>query len=61
MYDGGILCVAEDIRATQQANQTTLQTQNAKQNHYLTDHPRANAQKALQQLMTRAAKLRSAD
>ena len=61
MYDGGILCVAEDMRATRQANRTTLQAQGAKQNHYLTDHPRANAQEALQQLVARAAKLRSAD
>src|SRR5215831_16845326 len=61
MYDGGILCVAEDMRATRQANRATLQAQGAKQNQYLTDHPRANAQGALQQLVARADKLRIAD
>src|SRR5207244_7075935 len=33
----------------------------AKQNQYLTDHPRANAQGALQKLVARADKLRIAD
>src|SRR5215471_3970992 len=31
------------------------------QNHYLTDHPRANAQRALQKLVAKAEKLRLAD
>src|SRR5262249_60067555 len=39
----------------------TLQAQVAKQNQYLTDHPRANAQGALQKLVARAKTLRLSD
>src|SRR5437879_3934858 len=39
----------------------TVASQTAKQNHYLTDHPRAHAQGALQKLVARAEKLRIAD
>jgi len=39
----------------------TLQAHAAKQNQYLADHPRANAQGALQKLVARAEKLRIAD
>ena len=49
---------AQEMRDTRQAKLATLQAQVAKQNQYLTDHPRANAQGALQKLMARAAKLR---
>jgi len=52
---------AQDMRDTRQAKLATLQAQVAKQNQYLTDHPRANAQGALQKLMARAEKLRLAD
>jgi hypothetical protein len=52
---------AQEMRDTRQAKLATLQAQVAKQNHYLTDHPRANAQGALQKLGARAAKLRITD
>jgi hypothetical protein len=52
---------AQEMRDTRQAKLATLQAQVAKQNQYLTDHPRANAQGALQQLVARAEKLRLAD
>ena len=52
---------AQEMRATRQAKLATLQAHVAKQNHSLTDHPRANAQGALQKLVARAAKLRIAD
>src|SRR5499426_1361855 len=52
---------AQEVRDTRHAKLATLQTQVAKQNHYLTDHPRANAQGALQKLVARAEKLRIAD
>src|SRR5215831_19052831 len=52
---------AQEMRDTRHAKLATLQAQVAKQNHYLTDHPRANAQGALQKLVARAAKLRIAD
>jgi Transposase DDE domain len=52
---------AHEMRDTRHAKLATLQAQVAKQNHYLTDHPRANAQGALQKLMARAEKLRIAD
>jgi hypothetical protein len=51
---------AQEVRATRYAKLATLQAQVAKQNHYLTDHPRANAQGALQKLVARAEKLRIA-
>jgi Transposase DDE domain len=49
---------AQAMRDTRQAKLATLQAQVAKQNHYLPDHPRANAQGAVQKLMARAEKLR---
>jgi transposase len=52
---------AQDMRDTRHAKLATLQAQVAKQNQYLTDHPRANAQGALQKLVARAEKLRIAD
>src|SRR5262244_1967401 len=51
---------AQEMRDTRQAKLATLQAQVAKQNQYLTDHPRANAQGALQKLVARAEKLRLA-
>jgi Transposase DDE domain len=52
---------AQEVRHTRHAKLATLQAQVAKQNQYLTDHPRANAQGALQKLVARAEKLRIAD
>jgi hypothetical protein len=52
---------AQAMRDTRHAKLATLQAHVAKQNHYLTDHPRANAQGALQKLVARAEKLRIAD
>jgi len=52
---------AQEMRDTRQAKLATLQAHVAKQNHYLTAHPRANAQGALQKLVARAEKLRLAD
>jgi hypothetical protein len=52
---------AQEMRDTRHAKLATLQAQVAKQNHYLTDHPRANAQGALQKLIARAEKLRIVD
>jgi Transposase DDE domain len=52
---------AQEVRDTRHAKLATLQALVAKQNHYLTDHPRANAQGALQKLVAKAAKLRLAD
>ena len=52
---------AQEMRDTRHAKLATLQDQVAKQNHYLTDHPRANAQGALQKLVAKAEKLRLAD
>jgi len=52
---------AQEMRDTRHAKLATLQAQVAKQNQYLTDHPRANAQGALQKLVARAEKLRVAD
>src|SRR5262245_33406551 len=52
---------AQEVRDTRHAKLTTLQAHITKQNQYLTDHPRANAQGALQKLVARAAKLRIAD
>src|ERR671934_533530 len=51
---------AQEVRDTRHAKLATLQAQVAKQNQYLTDHPRANAQGALQKLVARAEKLRLA-
>src|SRR5215831_2519554 len=52
---------AQEVRDTRHAKLATLQAHVAKQNQYLTDHPRANAQGALQKLVARADKLRLAD
>jgi hypothetical protein len=52
---------AQEVRDTRHAKLATLQAHVAKQNQYLTDQPRANAQGALQKLVVRAAKLRLAD
>jgi transposase len=52
---------AQEVRDTRHAKLVTLQAQVAKQDHYLTDHPRAHAQGALQKLVARAEKLRIAD
>ena len=52
---------AQEVRDTRHAKLATLQAQVAKQNQYLTDHPRAKAQGALQKLVARAKKLRIAD
>ena len=55
-----IPCVPR-IRDTRQAKLAMLQAQVAKQNQYLTDHPRAHAQGAWQKLVARAKTLRIAD
>jgi hypothetical protein len=52
---------AQEVRDTRHAKLATLQAHVAKQNQYLTDHPRANAQGALQKLMAQAEKLRIVD
>jgi hypothetical protein len=52
---------AQEVRDTRHAKLATLQAQVAKQNQYLPDHPRANAQGALQKLVAKAEKLRLAD
>ena len=52
---------AQEVRDTRHAKLATLQAQVAKQNHYLTDHPRAKAQGAVQKLVARAKTLRIAD
>src|ERR671930_1380234 len=52
---------AQEMRDTRHAKLATLQAQVAKQNQYLTEHPRAKAQGAMQKLVARAAKLRIAD
>ena len=52
---------AQEVRDTRHTKLATLQAQVAKQNQYLTDHPRAKAQGALQKLVARAKKLRIAD
>src|SRR2546430_12384907 len=52
---------AQEVRDTRHAKLVTLQAQVAKQNQYLTDHPRANAQGAWQKLMACVKQLRIAD
>jgi hypothetical protein len=52
---------AQEVRDTRHATLATLQAQVAKQNPYLTDHPRANAKGALQKLVAKAEKRRLAD
>jgi len=52
---------AQEVRDTRHAKLVTLQALVAKHNHYLADHLRANAQRALQKLVARAKTLRIAD
>ena len=52
---------AQAMRDTRHAKLVTLQAQVAQQHPSRTDHPRANAQGALQKLVARAATLRIAD
>jgi len=52
---------AQEVRDTRHAKLATLQAQVAKHNHYLTEHPRANAQGAWQKLVACATKLRISD
>src|SRR5499426_1357295 len=52
---------AQEVRENRQAKLATLQALVAKHNHYLKEHPRANAQGALQKLVAKAEKLRLAD
>jgi Transposase DDE domain len=52
---------AQEVRDNRQAKLVTLQALVAKHNHYLTEHPRANAQGALQKLVARAKTLRLSD
>ena len=52
---------AQEVRDTRHAKLATLQAQVAKQNQYLTDHPRAKAQGAVQKLVASAKTLRIAD
>jgi Transposase DDE domain len=51
----------QEVRDTRHAKLATLRALVAKHNQYLTDHPRAHAQSALQKLVARAEKLRIAD
>jgi hypothetical protein len=52
---------AQEVRDTRHAKLATLQAHVAKQNQYLTDHPRAKAQGAVEKLVARAKTLRIAD
>jgi transposase len=52
---------AQEVRDTRHAKLAMLQAHVAKSNQYLTDHPRAHAQGALQKLVARAKHLRIAD
>jgi Transposase DDE domain len=52
---------AQEVREARHAKLATLQALVAKHNHYLTEHPRADAQGALQKLVARAATLRLSD
>jgi len=52
---------AQEVRDTRHAKLATLQAQVAKKNQYLTDHPRAKIQGAVQQLVANAQQLRIAD
>jgi Transposase DDE domain len=51
---------AQEVRENRQAKLATLQALVAKQNRYLTEHPRADAQGAVQKLVARAQTLRLA-
>jgi len=50
----------QEVRDTRHAKLATLQALVTKHHQYLSDHPRANAQSALQKRVARAAKLRIA-
>jgi Transposase DDE domain len=52
---------AQEVSDTRHAKLATLQAQVAKSNQYLTDHPRAHAQGAVQKLVARAKTLRLSD
>src|SRR6266852_5454376 len=52
---------AQEVRDTRHAKLAKLQAPVAKANQYLTDHPRANAQGAVQKLVARAKALRIAE
>src|SRR6266852_1658101 len=52
---------AQEVRDNRQAKLTTLQALVAKHNQYLADHPRADAQGAVQKLVDRAKTLRLSD
>jgi len=52
---------AQEVRDTRHAKLATLQAHVAKQNQYLIDHPRAQAQGAVEKLVARAKPLRIAD
>jgi hypothetical protein len=52
---------AQEVRDTRHAKLAALQALVAKHNHYLTEHPRADAQRALQKLVARTNTLRLSD
>ncbi len=52
---------AQEVRDNRQAKLATLQALVAKHNHYLKEHPRADAQGAVQKLVARAKTLRLSD
>jgi transposase len=52
---------AQEVRENRQAKLVTLQALVAKHNHYLKEHPRADAPGALQKLVARAQTLRLSD
>jgi Transposase DDE domain len=52
---------AQEVRENRQAKLATLQALVAKHNHYLTEHPRADAPGALQKLVARAKTFRLSD
>jgi len=52
---------AQEVRENRQAKLVTLQALVAKHNHYLKEHPRADAPGALQKLVARAKTLRLSD
>jgi hypothetical protein len=52
---------AQEVREARHAKLATLQALVAKHNHYLKEHPRTNAQGAVQKLVARATTLRLSD
>jgi Transposase DDE domain len=52
---------AQEVRDTRHAKLAALQALVAKHNHYLTEHPRADTQRALQKLVARTNTLRLSD